>query len=376
MADASAGSLLSPGIIEPPPKRRRFSEPQKFLPVAFVSCTICFLWTVYVYYHCCPMLQLGAWRRPGPVDRDARWRGLVEVVVFHYLTAMLLICYVRSILMHPGDIPENDPQWEYQPQDGRCSPNWVPMGLQEMKRTGLRRHCKWCGKYKPDRCHHCRVCKTCILKMDHHCPWIYNCVGFRNHKFFFLLLFYAAIDCHFIAWTMLETVKSSVDNSTPFTTMFFLLFGETLSAFLGVLVTIFFGFHVWLMFKSMTTIEFCEKAMKKTGYSSAYSRGALGNVQAVLGDAFLLWLLPFNTPSGRGLHFVGEDSPLVGDVESAQGSHRKSQHKAGYGSARKHSSGKARKSARSGQSSAHSGGEDAAHGEAAAAASQDAGPRQ
>ena len=35
----------------------------------------------------------------------------------------------------------------------------------------------------------CQVCRICILKMDHHCPWIYNCVGFRTKlvPFFFWL---------------------------------------------------------------------------------------------------------------------------------------------------------------------------------------------
>lgn len=42
--------------------------------------------------------------------------------------------------------------------------------------------------------------------MDHHCPWVYNCIGFRNHKYFILLLIYSAIDLIFIAVTMFESV--------------------------------------------------------------------------------------------------------------------------------------------------------------------------
>merc|ERR1719263_412225 len=72
--------------------------------------------------------------------------------------------------------------------------------------------------------------------------------------------------------------------------------------FLMVLVGAFLSFHMWLTLKAMTTVEFCEKSLKKSSYdSSVYSNGLYRNICAVLGPQPALWLLPISFPKGDGL---------------------------------------------------------------------------
>merc|ERR1719163_1936806 len=66
------------------------------------------------------------------------------------------------------------------------------------------------------------------------------------------------------------------------------------------------------MLKAMTTIEFCEKSMKRTGYDGqTYDRGIYGNLRSVLGEHPVLWLLPCSPPIGDGLVFTDEEAPLL-----------------------------------------------------------------
>lgn len=62
-------------------------------------------------------------------------------------------------------------------------------------RTGEVTKCSSCKILRPERAHHCKQCNICVLRMDHHCPMVGNCIGWRNHKYFILVLFWQLVAC-------------------------------------------------------------------------------------------------------------------------------------------------------------------------------------
>eukprot|EP00899_Mesostigma_viride_P021961 jgi/Mesvir1/29767/Mv13857-RA.2 len=75
--------------------------------------------------------------------------------------------------------------------------------------------CKLCSQPKPPRAHHCRVCQKCVLDMDHHCPFIGNCVGLRNQRHFLLFVSYAILSCAYVVGMCGWAATTSWDELAP-----------------------------------------------------------------------------------------------------------------------------------------------------------------
>ncbi|OAX36920.1 zf-DHHC-domain-containing protein [Rhizopogon vinicolor AM-OR11-026] len=117
---------------------------------------------------------------------------------------------------------------------------------------------RYCSKdkiVKPPRAHHCRACGTCVLKYDHHSPWIGHCVGALNHKFFVNFVQWAAILCLWIFATLLGlNVKSQRKSPAPDINPQQIVVMAN-SALFGIFCFLMFMTQVYLIMLNQTTVE-------------------------------------------------------------------------------------------------------------------------
>ncbi|XP_077301941.1 palmitoyltransferase ZDHHC16A [Arctopsyche grandis] len=107
------------------------------------------------------------------------WERNPTVTIFlmifgHWLLVNIIFHYYKAVVTSPGHPPE------------------ASLIVEAVS------ICRKCIAPKPPRSHHCSVCNTCVLCMDHHCPWLNNCVGHFNRRHFYLYMVYMVIGVFFI----------------------------------------------------------------------------------------------------------------------------------------------------------------------------------
>lgn len=164
---------------------------------------------------------------------------------------------------------------------------------------------------KPERTHHCSICKLCNLKMDHHCPFVQNCVGLHNHRFFVQMLIYTLIGGIFSIGQMALAAKFRFFDVKPDLKDY----GFYLWAALNIVVLIiqlshtitamFMGVkHVSMIYDNLNTLE----SMKVVN-RDLYDLGKLYNFKDFFGN-FIHLLLPLKRQQryeGYFFHSRGHD---------------------------------------------------------------------
>jgi len=181
----------------------------------------------------------------------------------------------------------------------------------ECREGELHRFCRTCNIVKPMRAHHCSICKRCVLKMDHHCPWVNNCVGWKNHKHFLLFLFYMwAGSAFFICVGFQNTLEALMGY--PTTGYFLVAAVMCFSAFLAT--SLFLVWNIYLLLSNQSTIEFYGNVLAHPRRRNPYHLGIRRNIEEVFGkdsSLFTLLLPTRRPPTGDGVIFEMQDKDVL-----------------------------------------------------------------
>ncbi|KAM4586357.1 palmitoyltransferase ZDHHC9 [Fundulus diaphanus] len=186
------------------------------------------------------------------------------VLLFLFVMAMLL----RTSFSDPGVLPRALPEeanfieMEIEAANGNVPSGQRPppriRNVQINNQIVKLKYCYTCKIFRPPRASHCSICDNCVDRFDHHCPWVGNCVGKRNYRYFYLFtLTLSLLTIYIFAFNIVHVVMRSVDSGflktlkeTPGTVLEMLVCFFTLWSMVGLT-----GFHTYLISLNQTTNE-------------------------------------------------------------------------------------------------------------------------
>ncbi|XP_075059480.1 palmitoyltransferase ZDHHC14 isoform X5 [Mixophyes fleayi] len=143
------------------------------------------------------------------------------------------------------------------------------------------KYCFTCKIFRPPRASHCSLCDNCVERFDHHCPWVGNCVGKRNYRFFYMFILSLSFLTVFIfAFVITHVILRSQQMG------FLNALKDSPASVLEVVVCFFSvwsivglsGFHTYLISSNQTTNEDIKGSWSSKRGKENYNPYSYGNI--------------------------------------------------------------------------------------------------
>ncbi|KAL1822473.1 hypothetical protein ACET3Z_009251 [Daucus carota] len=216
--------------------------------------------------------------------------GYTVFIVGTLLLFLVLTFLFMTSARNPGIVPRNTNPLEVETPSVANSMEWIngsmSLKIPRTKDVVINGHivrvkyCETCLLFRPPRASHCSICNNCVERFDHHCPWVGQCIGARNYRFYIFFISFSTILCMYVfVFSLLNLVEQPISMwkamSRDMTSVVLVVYCFVAVWFVGGLSL----FHLYLMSTNQTTYENFRYRYDKR--KNPYNRGIVSNLKEI-----------------------------------------------------------------------------------------------